>query len=804
MTRISLFPIVFLALPLAAPAPAQAAWLHNGTAVCTVPNFKSDVDAVSDGQGGILIVWSDQRGGFDNDVYAQRLDGWGNELWTPGGAQISSGAFLEDNPRITSDGAGGAIVVWQHALADFNIHAQRIGAAGNVLWQANGVFVCQAFLNQTGPQLIPDGSGGALIAWEDVRVGNWDIYAQRIDASGVPQWPLDGRPICAQANDQFRPQLVTDGMGGAYLAWEDFRNSFQYDIYMQRIGSFGLPQYAADGVPICNNGANQMSVRLASLDIGGMVAVWRDERTGPFNPTTWAQRVTSSGTVAWAANGIQVCTTGAPEFDAQVVPDNDHGVIVAWQDGRIGPEDIFAQRLDVTGTRLWTPGGVNLTNDGLQQYAPRMSADGNGGAYVSWVDTRYAPEGDILVGHVDAAGTPSNGVPMAVVQGQQGYASIVGDGAGGAITAWPDSRGGPDPSIYAQRIERYGNWGYPSAGNVSASDIPGDQGGQVNLTWDASRLDPWPAQTIDRYTIWRSLDAALASLLLKSGASPRLSVEAVHPGVKDGIRVETSAAGTSYWQLIASVDAYHLASYSYAAPTLFDSTVTSPGLHSFQVIAHHDFGDQYWISQTASARSVDNLAPAAPLFLSAQRVGSDVLLKWNPSGEEELDFSAYAVYRASSAGVQPVPGFFVTDSPDTLLTDVNPPAGFLYYIVTAKDRHGNQSVPSNEATVTIPTGIEDATPSLTHLTLGGNFPNPFSASTRLRVGLPRASDIRLEVYDVAGRRVSERTIARAASGWHEVAFDGRSTRGERLPSGVYFYRVTAAGETRTHKMVIGR
>ena len=807
MTRNSLFPIVLLALSLATPmlpTPAEAVWPQNGAAVCTVPGYKSDVDAVSDGEGGILIVWSDLRGGFGNDIYAQRLDGWGNALWTPGGVQISSGGFLEDSPRITSDGAGGAIVVWQHAVADFNIHAQRVDAAGNVLWQANGVFVCQAFLNQMNPQIIPDGSGGAFITWEDVRFGNWDIYAQRIDASGAPQWPVDGRSICAQASDQFRPQLVTDGMGGAYLAWEDLRNSFQYDIYMQRIGSFGLPQYAADGVPICNNGVNQTSVRLASLDIGGMVAVWQDERTGPFNPTTWAQRVTSTGTGAWAANGIQVCTTGAPEHEAQVVPDNDHGVIVAWRDGRIGPEDIFAQRLDVTGTRLWAAGGVNLTNDGLQQYAPRMTADGNGGAHVSWVDNRYAPEGDIFVGHVDAAGTPTSVVPMAVVQGQQDFAPIVSDGAGGAIMAWADSRGGPDPNIYAQRVDRYGNWGYPSADNVSVSDIPGDQGGQVNLTWDASRLDPWPAHDIDRYTIWRSLDAALASLFLSSGNTMLLAVDAITAETVAGIRMETAAGQTTYWQLIASVEAYHLSSYGYAAPTLFDSTLTSPDPHHFQVIAHHDFGNEYWISEPASGRSIDNLAPAAPLLLTAQRVGSDVLLTWNPSGEGEPDFSAYAVYRASSMGVQPVPQSFVSDSPDTLLTDTSPPAGFLYYIVTAKDSHGNQSAPSNEAAVTIPTGVGTDTPSLTRLTLGGNFPNPFSAGTSLRVGLPRASDIRVEVYDVAGRRIASQSVPRRGSGWHDVTFDGRDARGGRLPNGVYFYRVTAAGETRTHKMVVGR
>jgi hypothetical protein len=500
-----------------------------------------------------------------------------------------------------------------------------------------------------------------------------------------------------------------------------------------------------------------------------------------------------------------VCTAGAPEFDAHIVADSDHGVIVAWRDGRNGPEDIFAQRLDVSGARLWAPGGVNLSNQGAQQISPRISADGNGGAHVSWVDVRYAPDGDVFVGHVDAGGMPANAVPMTIAQGLQSRAPIVGDGQGGAIMAWQDFRGGPDPHIYAQRLDRYGNWGYPSAEIVSAQDVPGDQGGQVNLVWNASRLDPWPAQYIDHYTVWRALDPALASVFLASGSAPLVSAGGIEPGATAGIRVETAAGQTSYWQLVASVDAYHLDSYGYATPTLFDSTLTSPDPHHFQVIAHHLTGNEYWISAPASGRSVDNLAPAAPLMLTAQRVGDDVVLNWNRSGDDEPDFSNYAVYRASSAGVQPVPGSFIADSPDTLLTDLDPPAGFLYYIVTAKDRHGNQSAPSNEASAAIPTGVGgDDTPSLARLTLGGNFPNPFGASTDLRVGLPRASDVRVEVYDVAGRRVAVRTVPAVAAGWQRIAFDGRDHRGGLLASGVYFYRVTAAGETRTHKMVIGR
>lgn len=62
----------------------------------------------------------------------------------------------------------------------------------------------------------------------------------------------------------------------------------------------------------------------------------------------------------------------------------------------------------------------------------------------------------------------------------------------------------------------------------------------------------------------------------------------------------------------------------------------------------------------------------------------------------------------------------------------------------------------------------------------------------------------IQVFDVAGRRVRDERTSQLAAGWRDVAFDGRDDSGRMLPSGVYFYRVNAAGATITKKMVIAR
>ncbi|TFF90351.1 MAG: hypothetical protein EU548_03460 [Promethearchaeota archaeon] len=90
----------------------------------------------------------------------------------------------QECPQICSDGAGGAIITWQDERngANFDIYAQKVDSAGNTLWEANGIIICNEDTeHQYGQQICSDGSGGAIITWQDNRTGaNLDIYAQRI------------------------------------------------------------------------------------------------------------------------------------------------------------------------------------------------------------------------------------------------------------------------------------------------------------------------------------------------------------------------------------------------------------------------------------------------------------------------------------------------------------------------------------------------------------------------------------------------------------------------------------------------
>ncbi len=79
-----------------------------------------------------------------------------------------------------------------------------------------------------------------------------------------------------------------------------------------------------------------------------------------------------------------------------------------------------------------------------------------------------------------------------------------------------------------------------------------------------------------------------------------------------------------------------------------------------------------------------------------------------------------------------------------------------------------------------------------------NYPNPFNGSTHIHYEIPSAGNVTLKVYDILGREVSTLINGVEQPGLYDVAFPS----GKNLASGIYFYRLTAAGKSDVKKMVL--
>jgi len=87
-------------------------------------------------------------------------------------------------------------------------------------------------------------------------------------------------------------------------------------------------------------------------------------------------------------------------------------------------------------------------------------------------------------------------------------------------------------------------------------------------------------------------------------------------------------------------------------------------------------------------------------------------------------------------------------------------------------------------------------------TLDQNYPNPFNPTTNIGFALPSAADVRLDIYNTLGRHVRTVVNGRLEAGEHTAVWDGESTEGTHVASGVYLYRLQVGDYTETKKMIL--
>jgi hypothetical protein len=366
-------------------------WTSGGVRIAQTPGYQYYPQILSDNTGGAYIAWQDNRSGVDYDIYIQHVDSHGNFLWTPSGVAVCNATGQQYNPQLAPDGSGGVVVVWQDRRSgEFDIYAQRYSSLGTQLWTSNGVLMNSSAGDQVEPEITGDGTGGAFVAWTDYRNTSTlaDIYAQHIRGSdGTPLWNNGGVAVCVTSNTQKYPQVVSDGAGGTIIAWQDRRDGLTDNIYAQRLDASGIAQWTMNGVQAAPSSGLQYYPRMESDAAGGAVLVWQENRIGG-EYDIYAQRLGSLGQRLWASTGLPVCTAIGNQLNPVIVVQTP-SILIAWQDFRSQTDyNVYIQRLTLTGQAQWSADGIPVALIPYNQVVPQVACDSLSGAIVSWVDFR--------------------------------------------------------------------------------------------------------------------------------------------------------------------------------------------------------------------------------------------------------------------------------------------------------------------------------------------------------------------------------------------------------------------------------
>ncbi len=447
--------VIVLVLAFAPACLAQGQWASGGVKVADRPNPRGPMLA-PDGSGGAIIAWSDWESETGN-IFAQRIDSLGRLRWGINGIVVCNATERQSEPVIVSDGAGGAIVAWVDGRSgtNMNVYAQRLDPGGARKWAPNGVPVCTETHNQGMLDICTDGAHGAIISWQDQRIPTLAVFAQRIDAGGAVKWaPADGVGVKLTPVAEHNAHIVEDGSGGAVLCWWD-ESSGNDDIFAQRFNASGARQWSDSAKQVCTDPTNQAFPDLAPSGAGGCVVVWQDIRSAQSD--VYAQRLDSSGTAKWTADGKRISPSSGEDSDVEIAPDGEDGAVISWRDRRTGEEDLYAQRVRAAdGAGMWATGGVAVCTAADDQGEEHvLVGDGEGGAVLAWMDGRPAARG-VYAQRLSPTGRArweANGTMLRGVGTSEsaGWFGAVPDGSGGAFLSWVS---GPseDRELFAQKL----------------------------------------------------------------------------------------------------------------------------------------------------------------------------------------------------------------------------------------------------------------------------------------------------------------------------------------------------------------
>ena len=620
--------------------------------------------------------------------------------WT--GGPVCTAADNQVNPVIATDGSGGAIVTWlDKHNGKYEIYAQRISSSGNVLWADNGIPICIQD-SSSNPTIVSDGNGGAIIAWESYRGNNTtDIFAQRVNSNGIVQWALNGVPVCVVVFGQDTVSIASDGLGGAIITWQDYRSNNGFaDVYAQRVNSSGVMLWTENGVSVCNQAATQRRPRLIGDGKGGAFITWYDNRAGNYD--IYTQRVGPDGVMQWTTNGVATCTMATDQLKPEICSDEADGVIVTWYDYRSAVDfNIYAQRHNSLGGIMWAVDGVVINNNvAYDQIDPVIVSDGLGGAVISWTDFRTGTTADIYAQHVSYSGAmlwTATGVTICTAAENQIKSQITSDGKGGAFITWEDYRAG-NADIYVQRI-------------ASAAALNWSAEGLAINTFENNQLNP---------------------MILSDGNYGAFVV----------------------WQDYRSGNNFDI------YENVFNST-----------------------------------NPVQLYSLSSIVDGRNISIKWVTVLEQNN--SRFDIERKSISENWEKLGSVmgkgtVTTTSSYIFDDRNLQTGKYYYRLKQIDYNSNYEYHYLNGFIEI--GIP------TSFSLSQNYPNPFNPITKIDYNLPFDSKVNMVLFDITGKEIKTLVNETKTAGYHTVQFDA-----SRISSGAYFYRIVINDNNKfimTKKLVI--
>jgi hypothetical protein len=312
---------------------------------------------VEDGEGGVIVSYTDQYEGSPNIIYnvrVQRIDSSGNFLWGQTGVRVTLEGINNSQQKIVSDGHGGAVVEWINHLAEYKIN--RISSEGQRMWGDSGIVL---------------GTNGYYDPVELIRTTN-NKYVANSERNVYRYIDENGNIFCTI--NVTLGYIIPDDEGGIILSGRVWTGMIP-KLVAQRKDSLGNNLWQEPYVEIADSLYTNSPINVKEIN-RYYYYYWYGTKNG-IELVVQYQALRPDGSLLFSEGSQLISNYPVDALIGGMLPSDSGTVVMIWQDYR-QDDGVFGQRLDTLGNKLWNSNDVSLYTGTFADLL--ITSDSNGGA----------------------------------------------------------------------------------------------------------------------------------------------------------------------------------------------------------------------------------------------------------------------------------------------------------------------------------------------------------------------------------------------------------------------------------------
>ena len=466
---------------------AFAQWVNDpssNTKLVIDPVDPINITALKDFAGGAYVFWEDKKGKPESDIHFIHFDKNGEVSFRADGKAVSTRGGVKENPIAFVEPSGNSIVLWKGYDRKKNpeLFIQKLSKNGLRLWQGEGIQLSESRIEKVDYSLCVDKRGYAHVSYitkNTTSINKFSVSYKTLTPAGkILSDSLKGN-LYHSNNTISETEIIPDNKGGSIILWLENQNH-KTVLCAQYVDSTGSKKWGNKPITISNFNNNVLSYSVGALGSGIYTAIIYQGT----NKIIYQNLISDKGKLLWGNDGKLLTSQKGSQTNPQFAF-VDSSVVVSWTNEFEKVKDVFIQRFDVKGNRMWGNNGRRIINIKGNQFGQRIVYDQKNGVVLAWIDKRENnSDANLYIQKVDLKGDyvwDSSGVTIASSKNmEKSYLNLIPDGDGGAVAVF---KGTSDKrnNIYGQKIFSTGTYASQILGFTA--QVVGDS---VKVFWYAA------------------------------------------------------------------------------------------------------------------------------------------------------------------------------------------------------------------------------------------------------------------------------------------------------------------------------